>query len=81
VAQEIWRTLPAQLLMDGHYAGNLAFVATCTDDLTLSELRKNLTVGDEAQGDSGIFPAVFTTLARDYQKLADCLTQVNGAAR
>ena len=112
-----------QLLMDGHYAGNLAFVATCTDDLTLSELRKNLKVGDEvpqheaammrntrtkqriladtlsgvrriqSQGDSarssneelrarGIFPAVFTTSARDYQKLRGLLdTKVDGAAR
>ena len=29
-----------QLLMDGHYGGYLAFVATCTDELTLSELRR-----------------------------------------
>ena len=28
----------------GHYAGALAFVATCTDDLTPSELRRNLGV-------------------------------------
>ena len=109
--------------MDGHYAGSLAFVATCTDELTLSELRKNLKIGDDvpqqeaamlrnqrtkeriladtfagirriqAQSDSarssneelrarGIFPAVFTTSARDYQKLRGLLdTKVDGAAR
>ncbi|CAJ1399357.1 unnamed protein product [Effrenium voratum] len=124
VAQEmLGERFRRQLLMDGHYAGNLAFVATCTDDLTLSELRKNLKVGDEvpqheaammrntrtkqriladtlsgvrriqSQGDSarssneelrarGIFPAVFTTSARDYQKLRGLLdTKVDGAAR
>ncbi|CAE7266046.1 PUB50, partial [Symbiodinium sp. CCMP2592] len=124
VAQEmLGERFRRQMLMDGHYAGNLAFVATCTDDLTLSELRKNLKIGDDvpqkeaavlrnektkeriladtfagirriqAQSDSkrssneelqarGIFPAVFTTSARDYQKLRGLLdTKVDGRAR
>ncbi|CAK9043648.1 unnamed protein product [Durusdinium trenchii] len=115
VAQEMLsERFRRQLLMDGHY-GRLAFVASCTDELTLSELKRNLKLkGDvpkekaaalrnasakekitadcfaglrriEIQSEQrsqstdedfrrrGIAPAVFTTSARDYQKLSGLL--------
>mmetsp|Transcript_10179 Transcript_10179/g.27670 ORF Transcript_10179/g.27670 Transcript_10179/m.27670 type:complete len:550 (-) Transcript_10179:392-2041(-) len=110
--------------MDGHYGGALAFVATCTDELTLSELRRNLQIDEsvgqldaakhrnlktkqkiakdcyaglrrvQQQGEmrrtstdaelrrSGVAPAVFTTSARDYQKLRGLLdTGIDGHAK
>eukprot|EP00435_Cladocopium_sp_Y103_P031285 s1043_g7.t3 len=114
VAQEMLsERFRRQLLMDGHY-GRLAFVASCTDELTLSELKRNLKLKDvsketaaalrnasakekittdcfaglrriEIQSEQrtqstdeefrkrGIAPAVFTTSARDYQKLSGLL--------
>lgn len=123
VAQEmLGERFRRQMLMDGHYAGNLAFVATCTDGLTLSELRRNLEIDEnvsqldaarlrnqrtkekiradcyagirrvQAQAEenrssddelrSRVAPAVFTTSARDYQKLCGLLdTQIDGAPR
>lgn len=125
VAQEmLGERFRRQMLMDGHYGGALAFVATCTDELTLSELRRNLQIDEgvsqsdaarhrnlktkekiaadcyaglrrvQQQGErrststdaelrrSGVAPAVFTTSARDYQKLRGLLdTGIDGRAK
>ena len=58
-----------QLLMDGHY-GRLAFVASCSDEMTLSELRQNLKAGGEDLGKRG---AALLRNARTKEKIAaDC---------
>jgi len=120
VAQEmLGEQFRRQLLMDGHYKQSLAFVATCSDEVTPSELRINLgvseplTTHDLAQlrnkrtkdtirrdcyrglqkmqslaeairsshrdfHEKGVVPPVFTTSARDYQKLAGLLDASDG---
>eukprot|EP00933_Yihiella_yeosuensis_P070482 TRINITY_DN785_c0_g1_i1.p1 TRINITY_DN785_c0_g1~~TRINITY_DN785_c0_g1_i1.p1 ORF type:complete len:1240 (+),score=300.00 TRINITY_DN785_c0_g1_i1:44-3763(+) len=113
-----------QLLMDGHYSNAMAFVATATDDIVVSELRRNLgkqaadldlqdlallrnkcakdkilkdcfaglrriyeqseatTRTDEELQRDGVAPAVFTTSARDYQRLRGLLSaEIDGAPR
>eukprot|EP00931_Biecheleriopsis_adriatica_P102434 TRINITY_DN77411_c0_g1_i1.p1 TRINITY_DN77411_c0_g1~~TRINITY_DN77411_c0_g1_i1.p1 ORF type:complete len:1078 (+),score=263.86 TRINITY_DN77411_c0_g1_i1:66-3299(+) len=112
-----------QLLMDGHYSGALAFVATATDDICVSELRQNLGEDAASMGqqelallrnscaknkirkdcfaglrriyeqsdlpprtdaelqEDGVAPTVFTTSARDYQRLRGLLdASVDGPA-
>ena len=41
-----------QMVMDGHYPKSLAFVATCTDESTLSEFRRNMRANEKIPEES-----------------------------